>query len=139
VDLDVRLMTIKGWGATVAIAAIGLGFYQNSYLWLFAAGASVIFWYLESTWKVYQYNYGSRIKTLESAFRKNKFSEIAPFQISKSWWAADNQVREETGQLPFLTTMFKPSVLVPHVVTASISVVLFVLEWQGVLHIPRPS
>jgi hypothetical protein len=53
-DFDTRLMTIKGWAATVATAAIGLGFYQNSYLWLFAAGASVVFWYLGSIWKVYQ-------------------------------------------------------------------------------------
>jgi hypothetical protein len=138
-DLDVRLMTIKGWGATVAITAIGLGFYQNPYLWLFAAGASIVFWYLEATWKVYQYNYGPRIQTLENAFRWKHFNEIAPFQIAKSWWEADERRRERRRQLPFLDTMFKPSVSFPHVVTASVSVVLFVLEWQGVLHIPRPT
>jgi hypothetical protein len=138
-DYDARLMTIKGWGATVAIAAIGLGFYQNSYLWLFAAGASVVFWYLESIWKVYQYNYDPRIEMLECAFRENQFSKIAPFQISDSWWKSDEQRRIQTHGFPFLNTMIKPSVYFPHAVTVSIGVVLFVLEWQGVLHIPRPQ
>ena len=136
-DYDARLMTIKGWGATVAIAAIGLGFYQNSYLWLFAAGASVVFWYLESIWKVYQNNYATRIKTLECAFRENQFSKIAPFQIYNSWWESDQKVRKETKQLTFLRTMWNPNIFFPHVVTAFVSVGLFVLEWLGVLHIPR--
>ena len=46
-DFDSRALTIKGWSATVGIAAIGVGFYQSSYLWLFAAGSSAVFWFLE--------------------------------------------------------------------------------------------
>ena len=138
-DFDARLMTIKGWSATVAIAAIGLGFYQNSYLWLFAAGASAIFWILEATWKVYQYNYRPRIETLEEAFQENKFSEITPLQISRSWFESHRPLRERTLGFPMVRTLFIPIVLFPHFVIGLIGIILFVLEWKGVIHVPRPS
>jgi hypothetical protein len=50
-DLDGRIVTIKGWSSTIAIAAIGSGFWQSRFLWLFAAGASLVFWAIEALWK----------------------------------------------------------------------------------------
>ncbi len=38
-NFDTRFVTIKGWSATVGMAAIGGGFYQTRYLWLFGAGS----------------------------------------------------------------------------------------------------
>jgi hypothetical protein len=37
-DRDGRIVTIKGWSATVGMAALGGGFYQSRFLWPFAAG-----------------------------------------------------------------------------------------------------
>jgi hypothetical protein len=85
-DFDKRILGIKGWSATIAIAAIGGGFYQTRLLWLFAAGASLVFWLLETIWKGFQYCYSPRIELLERAFREDKFENVAPFQIGKSWY-----------------------------------------------------
>jgi len=59
-NFDTRIVTIKGWSATVGMAAIGGGFYQTRYLWLFGAAASVIFWLIEALWKSFQYMYDFR-------------------------------------------------------------------------------
>ena len=66
---DTRIITIKGWSATVGMAAIGGGFYQTHYLWLFAAAASLIFWLVEALWKSFQYMYSPRIQQLEKGIR----------------------------------------------------------------------
>jgi hypothetical protein len=144
-DFDARLMTIKGWSATVAVAAIGLGFYQSPYLWLFAAGASLIFCILEATWKVFQYNYRGRIEALEKAFRTNNFSEIEPFQIYKSWDNALQKSHERTPGFTFLsktfhftffTTIYLPIVWFPHAITAVVGVILFILWLLGIYDLP---
>jgi len=85
---DTRIITIKGWSATVGMAAIGGGFYQTHYLWLFAAAASLIFWLVEALWKSFQYMYSPRIQQLEKAFASGEFAGIAPFQVYTSWFAA---------------------------------------------------
>jgi hypothetical protein len=41
-------MVIKGWSATLCLAALGLGFQQGHYaLFALAAGTGLAFWYLE--------------------------------------------------------------------------------------------
>jgi hypothetical protein len=54
-DFDARIVTIKGWSATIGMAAIGGGFYQTHYLWLFGAAVAVVFWLVEALWKSFQY------------------------------------------------------------------------------------
>ena len=76
-DFDARIVTIKGWSATIGMVAIGGGFYQSHYLWLFASGAAVIFWLIESVWKSFQYMYGPRIQEIEEAFQKDEFNDSA--------------------------------------------------------------
>ena len=45
---DQRLLTIKGWGVTLSLASLGLGFQQNHYgLFLVAAASGFAFWLLE--------------------------------------------------------------------------------------------
>lgn len=77
-DYDSRIITIKGWSATIGMAAIGAGFYQSRFLWLFAAGAAVVFWILEGLWKSFQYMNGPRIELIEEAFRTEQFDDVAP-------------------------------------------------------------
>ena len=85
-DFDGRIVTVKGWSATIGMAAIGGGFYQSRYLWLFAAGAAVVFWLVESLWKSFQYMHAPRIAEIESAFRDDEFKEMVPLQIYSSWF-----------------------------------------------------
>ena len=87
-DFDSRVVTIKGWSATIGMAALSGGFYQSHFLWLFAAGASIIFWLIEALWKSFQYMYAPRITEIEQAFRDDAFDSIFPLQIYTSWFDA---------------------------------------------------
>ena len=120
-DFDSRALTIKGWSATVGIAAIGVGFYQSSYLWLFAAGSSVVFWFLEGLWKSFQYCHGTRIVRLEKAFSEDNFENIAPLQIYTSW--ANAWSRRQVFAVLRATI-----VDLPHSLTALIGITLFVMQ-----------
>ena len=126
-DFDQRLLTIKGWSAAIAIAAIGVGFYQSHYLWLFAAGASLAFWLLESLWKSFQYMHAIRISKIEKAFRDNNLNEITPFQIYSSWFDA-----QDRSGLRILRNLKLAIVSFPHVVTFIIGITLFILQIAGV-------
>jgi|ERR1700726_767113 len=126
-DFDSRLMAIKGWSATIGLAAIGAGFYQSRFLWLFAAGAAVVFWILEALWKSFQYMYAPRIAELEEAFRTGSFT-MAPLQIYTSWFEAF-----ESDGFQLLARMRMGIVLFPHIVTLIAGVVLFLLEVTGII------
>jgi len=126
-DFDQRVITIKGWSATIAIAAIGLGFYQSRYLWLFAAGASLAFWLLESFWKGFQYMHAVRISVIEDAFRKDNLDQLTPLQIYSSWFDAQNKYGLQIWR------NFKLAIVsLPHIITFVIGVVLFILQSAGV-------
>jgi hypothetical protein len=131
-DFDARIMKIKGWSATIAIAAIGAGFYKTNLLWLFSAGASLVFWILEATWKNFQYLYAPRIEEIEEVFREEKFDNVAPFQVGYSWY---NEMRKR-GIIPF-RTFFLGIVLFPHFVTFIIGLFLFITETVGLISITR--
>src|SRR5258707_11834719 len=87
-DFDARIITIKGWSLTIGLVAIGGGFVQSRFLWLFAVFSALICWGVEAVWKSFQYMYAPRIQELEKAFRNQSFEKIAPFQIYTSWFEA---------------------------------------------------
>jgi hypothetical protein len=120
-DFDARSLTIKGWSATIATAALGVGFYQSEFLWLFAAGASLAFWFLEALWKTFQYCYTARIRAIENAFRTDQFDSVVPLQTMHAWnesWRGIRVWRQFLNGIVFL----------PHLATFIIGTVLFVLE-----------
>jgi hypothetical protein len=52
---DQRLLTIKGWGVTLSLASLGVGFQQNHYgPFLVAAASGLASWLLEATTKSHQ-------------------------------------------------------------------------------------
>jgi hypothetical protein len=130
-DFDKRILGIKGWSATIAIAAIGGGFqYRIPYLWLFAAAASLVFWLLEAVWKRFQYLYAPRIARLEEVFREGDFDEVDPLQIYSSWFDAF----EKEGWRVFST--FKMGIVsFPHLVTFIGGTILFILYLLGVMNL----
>ena len=125
-DYDARVITIKGWSATVGLAAIGVGFYQSRYLWLFAAGAAIVFWCLEALWKGFQYMYEPRIQELEAAFLSDAFDSVAPFQVYTAWDA-----EFQTNGLKVWRNMRLPLVAFPHVFTLGTGIALFVVDAAG--------
>jgi len=131
-DFDKRVLGIKGWSATIAIAAIGGGFAQTRYLWLFAACASLAFWLLESVWKGFQYQYAPRIAKLEEVFREGDYDEIDPLQIYESWFKSF-----EANGYQIVSTFKLGIVSFPHAVTLIVGAVLFAFESLGVFTLAR--
>jgi hypothetical protein len=127
-DFDGRIVTIKGWSVTVGMVAIGGGFYQSRYLWLFASAAALVFWFVESLWKSFQYMYGPRIEAIEAAFRKDEFSNIVPLQIYSSWF----KVFEKRG-FGFWENVRIGIVAFPHAVILVAGAGLFLLYVFGVI------
>jgi hypothetical protein len=122
-DFDTRIMTIKGWSATVGLVALGTGFQYSRFLWLFAALASLLFWILEAIWKSFQYNYSNRIQRIERAFATEEFHSIQPLQIFHAWlesFRSGSQLRTVIGILKL------PLVFFPHVVPVVVGPALFV-------------
>jgi hypothetical protein len=63
---DQRLLAIKGWGVTLSLASLGLGFQQDHYgLFLVAALSGLTFWMLEATTKHHQMRYYPRMGDIE--------------------------------------------------------------------------
>jgi hypothetical protein len=125
-DFDARIMTIKGWSATIGLAAIGAGVYQTPWLWLFAAGSALVFWSLEAVWKSLQYMYRPRIRAIEQAFATGEFSQIAPLQAYASWFDAF----EQQGLCVF-ARMRMGIVAFPHAITLVIGMTLFLARLAG--------
>jgi len=63
---DARLVTIKGWGVTLSLASLGLGFQQDHYgLFLVAALSGLAFWVVESSTKLHQMRHYPRMREIE--------------------------------------------------------------------------
>ena len=92
-DFDRRSLTIKGWVASGAIAALAISF-STSYrlvgiVPVFVAVIATVFWYLEAKWKLFQYALADRIRVIEAYFRddpQNPVESPAPFQVYHSWF-----------------------------------------------------
>lgn len=124
-DFDSRIITIKGWSATIGLVAVGGGFYYTKYLWLFGAGIGFIFWVLEAIWKSFQYSYASRIQLLEEAFRSGDIEKIRPFQIYTAWvesFQSTSYVTAVSGNMAL------PLVFIPHIIPVLAGPILFLLD-----------
>jgi hypothetical protein len=65
-DFDQRLLTVKSWGVTFALATLGLGFQQDHYgLFLVAAAGALGFWLIEASTKSHQMRYYPRMGDIE--------------------------------------------------------------------------
>jgi hypothetical protein len=132
-DFDRRILTIKGWSATIAIVAIGGGFqYKMPYLWLFASAASLVFWLLETVWKRFQYFYAPRIAHLEKIFREENFAEVAPLQIYYSWFEA---LKKQGWNI--FPLFFSGLVLFPHLITFFTGITLYILSVSKFIVFPE--
>jgi hypothetical protein len=122
-DFDSRIITIKGWSATVGLAAIGTGFVYTKFLWLFAAGVGLVFWILEAIWKSFQYNYSPRILELEDAFKRGSIADISPLQIYTKW----DEAFQNSGYA-VLENMKLPLIYFPHVIYVLAGIIIFCLN-----------
>jgi hypothetical protein len=155
-SFDQRLLTIKGWGVTLSLASIGLGFQQSHYgLFLVAALGGLSFWIVEATTKFHQLRYYPRMGDIEVAcydlFRVD--SDHGPATsplIDWGWYTAKRRVRGgpkkgeshipqpwpednplSAGRRVRFSTMLYPHVMFPHVIAMIAGTVLFVIGLAG--------
>jgi hypothetical protein len=143
-DFDRRSLTIKGWVATGAIAALALSF-NTSYAFavtipVFVATVSIIFWYLETKWKMFQHALSDRIRVIEAYFRADVNMPVrqpAPFQTYNYWfrsYVADEPIydyerafRPKSMTRRFWSTAAHPFVNCLYVILILLSMISFVL------------
>ena|SRR6218665_2939120 len=120
---DNKALSIKTWSITFSFAACGVAF-ANDAIWIFpiASIASLAFWFLEASWKTFQYAHYERIRELEDYF-SNKTRELIPFQITKSWYLSYK--KDGVGRL--FKIMFWHHVYLPHLLISIIAFALFCL------------
>ncbi len=142
-DFDLRLLTIKGWGVTLSLAALGFGFQYRSYgLFLVAAASSAAFWTLEGTVKRHQMRHYFRMLQIEVS--RAGLPETSPGHVSAprihwSWMQADDYFRgtlagydappefRKEKHKSYLLAWLLPHVALPHAITLALGTLLFFL------------
>jgi hypothetical protein len=151
-DVDQRLLTIKGWGVTLGLASLGIGFQQDHYgLFLVAAVSAIAFWVVEGSTKLHQMRYYPRMGDIEVAayqlFRLERpdAEPVSAPLIDWSWHASgpgprgrrdpgsrhrpepwpDEPARARSN--PFLIA----NVMFPHIITFAVGTTLFIIGLAG--------
>ena len=141
---DQRLLTIKGWGVTLSLAALGLAFQHRAYgYFLVAAVSSAAFWLLEAAVKRHQMRYYPRMREIEVARHADattaRLGRSAPL-IDASWDSAGALLARGTRPAaPALRTRsaaygwiwLAPHVSLPHALTLVAALALFALGAVG--------
>jgi hypothetical protein len=148
-EFDKRLITVKGWGVTLSLAALAWGFQYSHYgLFLVAALSGLGFWLVEGTMKRHQMRYYLRMREIEVLQYKRAQSydtrALSSPRIDSSWSHAGwfYSGKDTTAYHPEVTTGLRksyqlawlfPHVCLPHVVSVVAGLVLLCLGIYGVL------
>jgi hypothetical protein len=150
---DQRLLTVKSWGVTFALATLGLGFQQDHYgLFLVAAAGALSFWMIETSMKLHQMRFYPRMGDIEMiAFEQfglpTPAGVISTPLIDWSWFTARPRViggksrgdprtperRPDICTDPLRKRLLPlyPHVALPHVIVVVLGIVLFALGLLG--------
>jgi hypothetical protein len=93
-EFNKRLITVKGWGVTLSLAALAWGSQYAHYgLFLVAALSGLTFWLVEGTMKRHQMRYYLRMREIEVLqYERNadeKARTLSSPRIDSSWSYAD--------------------------------------------------
>ena len=152
-SFDQRLLTIKSWGVTFALATLGLGFQQDHYgLFLVAAASGLAFWLIEASTKLHQMRYYPRMGDIEVIAHELYGEETADGRVSAplidwSWYTAWPRVRggaskgdprvprpwKDVNDTPGANRriLLYPHVALPHAITLALGAVLFCFGLAG--------
>lgn len=152
---DQRLLTVKSWGVTFALATLALGFQQDHYgLFLVAAAGGAAFWLIEGSIKLHQMRYYPRMGDIE-VIAYDLYSEhtshgpaSSPL-IDWSWYTAWPRVRggaakgdprvprpwPDINDNPGASRriFLYPHVALPHAISVTLGLSLFVAGLAGAL------
>lgn len=128
---DNKALTIKAWSITFSFASYGVAFTNHTaILFIVAAIGSFIFWFLEASWKTFQYAFYERLEIIENFFR-NETEGITPLQISKSW----GESFRKGGTIRLFYIMLWQHVCLPHIIVVVIGLVLYLATGLGYIKI----
>jgi len=142
-DSDQRLLTMKSWGVTLSLVALGLGFQYRAYgFFVVAAISSVSFWIVEHASRRHQMRHYVRMREIElnNYLRESESDrpKSAP-RIDWSWHTAkcilagavDSQntevIQPKQKNIWFLHAWLMPHVALPHALTFIVSAILIYL------------
>ena len=120
-SFDEKSLTIKTWSVTLSMAGIGAAFTAKvELLLLLSAGASLLFWLIDTSWKTFQQANYHRIRKIEDYMRGNipdeKFNSP---NITTAWsvgWRKTN----------FFKIMFWHHVFLPHALVVIVGICLWI-------------
>lgn len=128
-DFDGRALTIKAWSITFSLVALVGAFASHAAaVFLVSSISALLFWFIEGSWKTFQYAYYERSGDIEEYFRGKKKIE-APFQIGTSWFRG----WQSGGADRLKKIFFWPHIALPHVIVAFLGLLLFLLATTGVI------
>jgi hypothetical protein len=151
-ECDKRLLTVMGWGVTLSLTAIGLGFqYKQWGFFLLSSASSVAFWLIEASLKSYQMRFYPRMREIEvfccltSPECEAKFSTP---RIDWSWSGAHQQLLGLAGPEPrepalrgqsmgYKRRYAVPTVALPHFVAFALGFVLTVCSYWNLVPLFR--
>jgi hypothetical protein len=132
-DFDGGLLTVKGWGVTLSLAALSLGFQQSHYgLFLVASLSGLGFWLIEGIMKRHQMRYYLRMREIELLQYQRVIQDDARIfsspRIDSSWsFAGGLYEGKQKGFAPpvvargpensYRLAWFFPHVFLPHIVS----------------------
>jgi hypothetical protein len=130
-DFDGRALTIKAWSVTFSLVAIGGAFVSKAgAVFLVSCASALLFWFIEGSWKNFQFSYYGRSGQIEEHFRGERKLESV-FQIGTAWSESWHQNgRKQLGRI-----LLWPHVALPHVVVAALGLLFFVLTSIGLLEL----
>lgn len=143
-NFDSNLITVKSWGVTLGLAALGLGFKERNWgYFLLAMVCGISFWTIEFALKGHQMRYFPRMREIEHQMWKEPSSSSSP-RIDWSWSYADKvfdgKISPQTAlsdQPPLMggyrdwvwyRRMFLPHVMLPHLLAIGLG---GVFAWLG--------
>jgi uncharacterized membrane protein len=140
-EFDKNLLTVKGWGVTLALAALAWGFKEGHYgIFLVATLSGLSFWLIEGTMKRHQMRYYQRMREIEvlryDQAEGEKAKEASSPRIDSSWshtgtlytGKGTGDYRPEICSGPrksYQWVWLFPHVALPHVVSVVAGIVLF--------------
>lgn len=147
-EFDGRLLTVKGWGVTLSLAALAWGFEKAHYgLFLVASLSGVGFWVIEAIMKRHQIRYYLRMREIEiiayaHAERSGTAEESSP-RIDWTWMRAPEvfsgapagiQERPRLQPVPrYGSTWLFPHVFLPHLLSVVLGTLLLLAGRAGLL------